>query len=571
MAIYGALSSTIGFPPGGAGSEILIKDGGSWAQEWEHPTTPERYRARSVRAAPDGTLFAAVDDTFSGDDLWRKLPGGVWTEVLDTGTVDISNLSVLSADEVWLSQGNHVVGRWTSGGGYSSWNLQAQVGGGTSFYDIQVHAFASNDVLVVATNSFTLIKVAHWDGATWTLLGQFTKEGNGDTLSAMHVDGNDVFIGTGGGIGASESSLKLYHNGARGVGGWTNLSGVRNISTQLTITGTPGGSVWSIQDNAGRFRASDAGKDIIIFGSPNPANNGTFPITVYNNNGNVTYTNPTGVNQSITFFHWQIGGLGWPGDNNGGAGVSGIYGKYPHAGEVGCLAVSIENNLSFPDVLTWPHGSGFLGSTLNPGLGCTSVYGDQHGAELGTLVVGHVASSNVSIRQAGGAWSTEDTGSAGVFAGHLVTTGQLSKFGHNHLFLNPVLVTVDGVSTANASGAISTAGGDEVTILMGGLGLAEGTDVVVRLGGVLAFGGQGFGYVPQVGAANAITVFAPPLPKGLADVSVTVVSTSEEFSLTGGVTVLERNWPSKLFESRKSFPRWQGVGNRSLDGEDDVS
>lgn len=118
--------------------------------------------------------------------------------------------------------------------------------------------------------------------------------------------------------------------------------------------------------------------------------------------------------------------------------------------------------------------------------------------------------------------------------------------------------------TAITDPVVSTAGGDEVTIT--GVFPAN-EDLEVTINGVLAYGGQGFGYAPQSSDGLTLTVAAPPLAKGAHDVNVKIVSTGFDTTMAGALTVVERPWPSKHSSTRASLPPWVGAGRRALTDE----
>lgn len=111
---------------------------------------------------------------------------------------------------------------------------------------------------------------------------------------------------------------------------------------------------------------------------------------------------------------------------------------------------------------------------------------------------------------------------------------------------------------------ISTLGGETITI--GGIFPTDET-LTVHLGPLgsildpLCYGGEGLGYEALSRDGTTLQVVAPPAPKGTS--KITVVSTAEVLVGTGPI-VVERNWPGKLHQARKSFPQWSGLGGRRL-------
>lgn len=119
-------------------------------------------------------------------------------------------------------------------------------------------------------------------------------------------------------------------------------------------------------------------------------------------------------------------------------------------------------------------------------------------------------------------------------------------------------LTVTGVTPA----IFGTEGGTELEITGT---FTIGVPLEVRVGGILCYGGPGFGTSPQSSNGTKVIVAAPPLETGSHPVTVkegvdTVPSPSE-------VNVIDRAWSSKVFSVRSSFPSWYGVGKRRLDLE----
>ena len=88
------------------------------------------------------------------------------------------------------------------------------------------------------------------------------------------------------------------------------------------------------------------------------------------------------------------------------------------------------------------------------------------------------------------------------------------------------------------------------------------TDLTVSIGGVAAYGGQGFGTLPQSQDGVTLSVSVPPLSPG--DHQVAVIEEGEESVPAGALTILEHNWASKTFSMRSNFPPLYAVGPRTL-------
>jgi hypothetical protein len=273
------------------------------------------------------------------------------------------------------------------------------------------------------------------------------------------------------------------------------------------------------------------------------------PKSIFSPDGVALYVGAGGLN----LFKTLDQGLSWaevgPGLGGSGESWSGIWGTSQSD-----LWITYRTTSDGNDAFHW-NGSVWTGYKRN----------GSGGNSFGLVAVSGTASDDVFFAHSNtGIVSRWNGASFDTAEGAGETTGGGTFVGKGTPLLGvPALITIDSV----ADPIISAAGGDRVTVVLGGDGLPQGTDVQVRFGGVLAYGGQGFGYVPQVGAGNTISAVAPPLPEGLADVSVTIVSTSEEIIAVDALTVLARNWPGSLFSARKSFARWHGVGSRNLEDE----
>jgi len=77
-------------------------------------------------------------------------------------------------------------------------------------------------------------------------------------------------------------------------------------------------------------------------------------------------------------------------------------------------------------------------------------------------------------------------------------------------------------------------------------------------------GGQSYDPRPR----NPITmiVASPPVPRGV--YTVRVVQDVDDDELVGALTVVARNWKSRVFDLRRVFPPWYKTGPRSLDSVD---
>jgi hypothetical protein len=117
---------------------------------------------------------------------------------------------------------------------------------------------------------------------------------------------------------------------------------------------------------------------------------------------------------------------------------------------------------------------------------------------------------------------------------------------------------------------ISTAGGH----LMTATGqFTAGAPLAVHLGPLgnvddpLCYGGQGYGYSPISADGTTVSFVSPPLPKG--DAGVTIIDGSDTLTFpVGSVTVVERSWPVKFHQLRKSNAPWWAVGPRRLELEE---
>jgi hypothetical protein len=124
------------------------------------------------------------------------------------------------------------------------------------------------------------------------------------------------------------------------------------------------------------------------------------------------------------------------------------------------------------------------------------------------------------------------------------------------------VVTVDKV-------VLSTAGGELVTVIGT---FPRDTMMTVHLGPLVSgedpacYGGEGYGYQVFSLDGTTFTFTTPPMEKG--QVGLTVVWSVWSETLGFLLSVVERNWPGKVFDVRKSFPPWAGVGNRRLELED---
>jgi len=254
---------------------------------------------------------------------------------------------------------------------------------------------------------------------------------------------------------------------------------------------------------------------------------------------------------------WFVGGpLGILYRSTDGAGSFSSIGDFGGAGSAAVQGIggvsntdiwAVNNSFSSPADIRIGHWNGATFDSLSS-LGYSDGFSDVQAVASNEVYISSRSSANV-LRWDGSIWNVEATGAAGVF-------------GYGDAL---ALVAVPGPQVTGISpSVVGSAGGDELVIT----GAFEANvDLEVRLGGELAYGGQGYGYLPQSSDGTTVTVIAPPLPEGFADVGILVVSEQIETVLEDALTVLKRNWPSKGFEMRKSFPRWQGVGARKLEDE----
>lgn len=79
------------------------------------------------------------------------------------------------------------------------------------------------------------------------------------------------------------------------------------------------------------------------------------------------------------------------------------------------------------------------------------------------------------------------------------------------------------------------------------------------------YGGSNRGYAPRSDDGVTVQFAAPPLAKGAVGLTVVdgVITLGPE-----ALDVVERNWPHKVFDCRRRFPPWAGVGDRNLEFED---
>jgi len=120
------------------------------------------------------------------------------------------------------------------------------------------------------------------------------------------------------------------------------------------------------------------------------------------------------------------------------------------------------------------------------------------------------------------------------------------------------------VLTGVAPSIFSTTGGDSLVI--------DGTfdlnaDLEVKVGGVVAYGGAGRGYFPRSADGTTVAVAVPPLPGGVVDVGVRLVSAGPETVLASAVTIVERNFGSSTHRVRRHLVRWMELGARSTELE----
>lgn len=109
----------------------------------------------------------------------------------------------------------------------------------------------------------------------------------------------------------------------------------------------------------------------------------------------------------------------------------------------------------------------------------------------------------------------------------------------------------------------SCRGGETVTITGT---FPRSTDLTVTIGGVAAYGGSGFGTLPQSGDGLTVTVAVPAgLPGG--DHAVVVDDGVAPAISTDPIRVIERAWAQKVFSTRLAHPPWSAVGKRRLELE----
>lgn len=120
------------------------------------------------------------------------------------------------------------------------------------------------------------------------------------------------------------------------------------------------------------------------------------------------------------------------------------------------------------------------------------------------------------------------------------------------------VLSLDAVAPERAS----RLGGELITVT-GSFDTAESYTVTV--GGVAAYSGvAGQGNTISPTSDTELSFVLPPLGTGSKTIVVTEVGGS---SANISLTILERNFGSASFEMRRLFPRWQGVGPRSLELE----
>ncbi len=118
----------------------------------------------------------------------------------------------------------------------------------------------------------------------------------------------------------------------------------------------------------------------------------------------------------------------------------------------------------------------------------------------------------------------------------------------------------------------SQIGGDQFTVT-GTFAEKEDLEVFVGENGDVtdepAYSGQqGFGYLPQSSDGLEVAFVIPPLDfLGSFHVTVRRVSDMSTQTFMNQGKIVERNWPSKTFGSRKSFPPWSAAGKRRLELE----
>lgn len=214
-----------------AGSTVQLKSG-SWVTDL---TMAAQHVPHAIHGAPDGTLWMVDAYQFSAANrFWRKLVGGAWVEIATHPWLAMSHIQAISADEVWGSDGRYVT-RWTTAGGFTTWDLRALTTA-SDFADCIFHYISPTNVIAVGIDYGPgLNRVAKWDGVSWSVVSSFS--GGGFYSTAIHVDGNDLWVGVAG-------SLHLFHHPALGVGaGWTSIDGTGfpvDAGVAKTVTGIYG-------------------------------------------------------------------------------------------------------------------------------------------------------------------------------------------------------------------------------------------------------------------------------------------------------------------------------------------
>lgn len=306
--------------------ETRVRDkNGDWTVDL---TAPTDHAPHAIQRAPDGTLFLWMIDFFSADELWEKPVGGSWT-LAPFGTHPFAgtdgNMSVVDEDEVWWGSGNHAT-RWRRSTGWTSYFMEVEVGT-VDFANVLVWAFSATNVIAVGVDGGTL-RVAQFDGASWSLVSSHGGPPSGWYPTAIWADGNDMWVGTGRQV-VPTSNVNLYYHAAQGVGStWTNIRGSGfPTGTGFEIAAVSG--IWGSNGNMWVSFENDQDQNDVVFSNDNGTTwtgykrngSGLGCSSIY---GDVVGNVFTGHINSSTVSVWDMDTLSWTDEDLGGGGFTGF-------------------------------------------------------------------------------------------------------------------------------------------------------------------------------------------------------------------------------------------------------
>jgi hypothetical protein len=129
--------------------------------------------------------------------------------------------------------------------------------------------------------------------------------------------------------------------------------------------------------------------------------------------------------------------------------------------------------------------------------------------------------------------------------------------------------SITSVTGPDGTARVSTKGGDQLAVV--GV-FAAGLPMTAHLGLVgdatdpPCYFGQGVGYTGASADGLTVEIIAPPRPA--TDSAILSIVVDGETLNFGPVEVVERNWPSVVFNARRNFPPWSAVGRRRLELEE---